>query len=127
MGIEALSRGASDAVFVDSSRKAVEVIRKNLNSVGFYSRAKVLHIDSLGFINMNNEQFDIAFLDPPYGVGILQQALPVVAEKIKKTGIIIAESNENDTILKNYGDFVLDRERHYGKIKVSVFRHKDFV
>jgi len=127
MGIEAISRGAVSATFVDSSRKAVEVVRKNLNNVGFYSRAKVVHTDSLGFLNMNSEPFDIAFLDPPYGTGLLQQALPLVAEKMKKTGIIIAESNENDEILQSYGEFVLDRERHYGKIKVSVFRHKDFV
>lgn len=127
MGIEAISRGAVSATFVDSSRKAIDVVRKNLNNVGFYSRAKVVHTDSLGFLNMNTEAFDIAFLDPPYGTGVLQQALPLVAEKMKKTGIIIAESNENDEILQNYGEFVLDRERHYGKIKVSVFRYKDFV
>ena len=127
MGIEALSRGAESATFVDSSRKAVEVVRKNLNTVGFYSRAKVIHTDSLSFLNMNSENFDIVFLDPPYGNGILQEALLVVAENMKKTGIIIAESNENDTILQNYGEFVLDRERRYGKIRVSIYRHKDFV
>lgn len=127
MGIEALSRGAESATFVDSSRKAIDVVRKNLNTVGFYSRAKVIHTDSLSFLNMNSDDFDIVFLDPPYGNGTLQEALPVVAENMKKTGIIIAESNENDTILQNYGDFVLDRERRYGKIRVSIYRHKDFV
>lgn len=127
MGIEALSRGASEAIFVDSSRKSVDIVRKNLNTVGFYSRAKVFHTDSLTYLNMNEGNFDIAFLDPPYEKGVLQQALPIVAEKMKKTGIIIAESNENDTILQNYGDFTLDRERRYGKIRVSIFRHKDFV
>lgn len=127
MGIEALSRGAKSAIFVDSSIKAVNIVRKNLNAVGFYDRAKVLHTDSIGYLNMITEPFDIVYLDPPYGVGLLQEALPVVAEKIKKTGIILAENQEKEEILQNYGEFVLDRQRCYGKIKVSIFRHRDFV
>lgn len=127
MGIEAISRGAESAIFVDASMKAVNVVRKNLDKVGFYSRAKVLHTDSIGFVQMMTDPFDIAFLDPPYESGLLQQALPFVAKKIKKTGIIVAESSEKEEILQNYGEFVLDRQRSYGKIKVSIFRHKDFV
>lgn len=127
MGIEALSRGAKSATFVDSSTKAVNIVRKNLNAVGFYDRAKVLHTDSIGYLNMITEPFDIVYLDPPYGVGLLQEALPIVAEKIKKTGIILAENQEKEEILQNYGEFMLDRQRCYGKIKVSIFRHKDFV
>ncbi len=127
MGIEALSRGAESAVFVDASRKAVEVVRKNLDSTGFYSRAKVLHTDSLSYLEMTPGQFDIVFLDPPYGTGLLQQALEKVSSKVKKTGIILAENSENEEILQNYGEFVLDRQKHYGKIKVSMFRHRDFI
>lgn len=127
MGIEALSRGAKSAVFVDSSRKAVDIIRKNLNTVGFYERAKVLHTDSLSYLDMSGEMFDIVYLDPPYGTGLLQEVLPKVAENVKKTGIIIVENPEKEEILQNYSDFMLDRQKHYGKIKVSMYRHKDYV
>lgn len=127
MGIEALSRGAAHATFVDSSRKAVEVVRKNLAAAKLYDRAKVVHADSLGFLGSVSELFDIVYLDPPYGKGILQEALPKVAEIVKKTGIIIAENQEKEEILSNYGDFVLDRQKHYGKIKVTVYRHRDFI
>ncbi|MBQ5347733.1 MAG: 16S rRNA (guanine(966)-N(2))-methyltransferase RsmD [Ruminococcus sp.] len=127
MGIEALSRGAESAVFVDSSRKAVDIVRKNLNNTGFYDRAKVLHTDSLSFLNMNSEMFDIVYLDPPYGTGVLQEVLPAVLENVKKTGIIIVENPEKEEILQNYGDFTLDRQKHYGKIKISMYRHKDYV
>lgn len=127
MGIEALSRGAESAVFVDSSRKAVEIIRKNLNNTGLYSKGRVIHTDSLSYLNMAADKFDIAYLDPPYGTGLLQEALPIVAEKVKKTGIILAENSENEEILQNYGEFVLDRQKHYGKIKISMYRHRDFV
>lgn len=127
MGIEALSRGAESAVFVDSSRKAVEIIRKNLDSTGFYGRSKVIHTDSLGYLDMITEPFDIVYLDPPYSTGILQEAMAKVCEIVKKTGIIIAENEEKEEISQKYGEFVLDRQKHYGKIKISMYRHSDFV
>ena len=127
MGIEALSRGAESATFVDSSRRAVDIVRKNLNSVGFYDKAKVLHTDSLSFLEMNSDIYDIVFLDPPYGTGLLQEVLPKVFENVKKTAVIIVENPENEEIFKNYGEFMLDRQKHYGKIKVSMYRHRDFV
>lgn len=127
MGIEALSRGAESAVFVDSSRKAVEVVRKNLNNTGFYDRAKVLHTDCKSFLDMNTEEFDIVYLDPPFGTGILQEILPVVFENVKKTAVIIAENPEKEEILQKYSDFMLDRQKHYGKIKISMYRHKDYI
>ncbi len=127
MGIEALSRGAKSAVFVDKSRKSVDIVRKNLNTAGFYDKAKVFHADSLTFIDSITEMFDIVYLDPPFGTGLLQKALPKIAEKVKKTGVIIAENEENDVILHKYGEFMLDRQKHYGKIKITMYRHKDFV
>ncbi len=127
MGIEALSRGAKSAVFVDNSRKAVEIVRKNLNNVGFYEKAKVIHTDSLSYLDMTGEMFDIAYLDPPYGKGVLQEAMQKIIKNVKKTGIIIVENPEKEEILQNYGEFMLDRQKHYGKIKVSMYRHKDYV
>ncbi|MEE3334095.1 MAG: 16S rRNA (guanine(966)-N(2))-methyltransferase RsmD [Ruminococcus sp.] len=127
MGIEALSRGAESAVFVDSSRKAVEVVRKNLNNTGLYNRAKVLHTDSISYIDMISEPFDIVYLDPPYGTGLLEKAMEKICSKIKKTGIIIAENSEKEEILRDFGEFTLDRQKHYGKIKISMYRHSDFV
>lgn len=127
MGIEALSRGAESAVFVDSSRKAVEIVRKNLNNTGFYDRAKVLHTDAGSFLEMNGEQFDIVYLDPPFNTGLLQEILPLVFENVKKTAVIIAENPEKEEILQKYGDFMLDRQKHYGKIKISMYRHKDYI
>lgn len=127
LGIEALSRGAESAVFVDSSRKAVDIIRKNLANTGFYDRAEVLHTDGLSYLSMTGEQFDIVYLDPPYSTGVLQEVLPKVVEKVKKTGMIIVENPEKEEIFEKYGEFMLDRQKHYGKIKITMYRHKDFV
>ena len=76
---------------------------------------------------MNTTKVDIVFLDPPYGKGILQDALEKVSAHMKDTGVIIAENPLNEEILSKYGDFALDRQYRYGKIKISTYRHEDFV
>ena len=127
MGIEALSRGANSAVFVDSAKKSIETVKRNLNTTKLADRARVAQMDWQSFLAINSQQFDIAFLDPPYGKGILQSAMQQLPAHIKKTGVILAENPLNEEILSEYGEFVLDRQYRYGKIKISTFRHKDFL
>ena len=68
MGIEALSRGARRAFFVDSSREAIEIVRDNLSACGFADRAKYLVQDFRNYIRKasGREGFDLVFIDPPY-------------------------------------------------------------
>ena len=127
MGIEALSRGAKSATFLDSSKKAIAVIERNLKVTNLQPFARVICADSLSYLRNCTQKYDIAFLDPPYMTGILQDALPIIAQIMKKTGVIICESALNDKILQKYYNFTLDRERTYGKIKVSTYRHEDFL
>jgi 16S rRNA (guanine(966)-N(2))-methyltransferase RsmD len=127
MGIEALSRGAKSATFVDSSKKAIAVIERNLKVTNLQQFATIINADSLSYLRSTPHEYDIAFLDPPYETGILQDALPIIAQKIKKTGVIICESALNDKLLQKYYKFTLDRERTYGKIRVTTYRHEDFL
>lgn len=127
MGIEALSRGAKEACFVDNAKKSVEIVKRNLKTVGFENKAKVFSMDFRSFLSMNAERFDIAFLDPPYKTGILQSALELTADSMNDTGVIIAENPLDEEILSEYGNFVLDRQYRYGKIKITTFRHKEFL
>ena len=127
MGIEALSRGAREAVFVDSSKKAVEIIRKNLAATKLDRNARVRQTDWQSFLASGGQEFDIAFLDPPYGKGILQSALERLPVHMRKTGVIIAENPLDEEILSEYGEFALDRLYRYGKIKISTFRHKELL
>ena len=127
MGIEALSRGARSAVFLDSSRKAAAVIERNLKVTNLQQFATVIVADSLHYLRSTDRLFDVAFLDPPYNTGILQETMPIIAQRMKKTGVIICESALNDKILQKYYNFTLDRERTYGKIRVSTYRHEDYL
>ena len=127
MGIEALSRGARSALFLDTSKKAAAVIERNLKVTNLQHLGTVMCVDSLTFLRNTSREFDVAFLDPPYNRGLLQAAMPLIAQRMKKTGVIICESALNDELLQKYYNFTLDRERTYGKIKVSTYRHEDFV
>lgn len=127
MGIEALSRGCATATFIDRSKAAISVIQRNLTVTNLKQFARVHNADALNFIKNNAEQYDIIFLDPPYNKGILQEIMPLCAQIMKKTGVIICESALNDEILQKYYKFTLDRQKTYGTIKVSIYRHEDYI
>lgn len=127
MGIEALSRGASTSTFIDRSKLATRVIERNLSVTNLKQFATVRTMDSVDFIKSTTEEFDIIFVDPPYNKGIIQEVMPLCAQRMKKTGVIICESALNDEILQKYYKFTLDRQRTYGKIKVSIYRHEDYI
>ncbi|MCQ2450531.1 MAG: 16S rRNA (guanine(966)-N(2))-methyltransferase RsmD [Clostridia bacterium] len=121
MGIEALSRGAESAVFVDSSDVSLGVVRQNLSGTVFEDKAKIVKSDYKTFLSRENV-FDIAFLDPPYNKGILKEALPLVCKVMSDYGIIICEHESEEIMPKAVGDFAIYREYKFGKIKVTVYK-----
>ena len=106
LGIEALSRGAAECVFID--RRA--------------DRARVRQGDALPYLR-SGEKFDIVFLDPPYASGLLQQALTDIAafDICRAHGIIIAESAVDTVLPEMPAPYALYREYKYGKIKLTVY------
>ncbi len=124
MGIETLSRGASEAVFVDSSPDSIAVVRDNLRTCGLNGAAVVVQGDALSYLapRAGRREFDFAFLDPPYGRGILQSALPAVAAVMKPGGAIICESPSDEALPESVGEFSVDRQYRYGRIKVTFYR-----
>lgn len=127
MGIEALSRGCATATFIDRSKSAISVIERNLTVTNLKPFATVYNVDAINFVKNHAREYDIIFLDPPYNRGILQEIMPLCAQIMKKTGIIICESALNDEILQKYYKFTLDRQKTYGTIKVSIYRHEDYI
>ncbi len=125
LGIEALSRGARQTVFVDSKKDSVAVVQQNLEYTGLAENARVKNMEFSAFLMQNQEPFDLAFLDPPYRTGLLQRALPLVAESMNKGGTIICEHPYDEELPESAGDFMRGRTYRYGKIKLTVFQHKD--
>lgn len=122
LGIEALSRGASRAVFVDSSKEAVKVVKENLQHTKLEDGATVRNEDSLLFLGQTKDVFDIAFLDPPYGKGLIEEALKILPDRMSENGIIICETSKEETLPDTAGRFEKRKEYKYGKIKLTVFR-----
>lgn len=122
LGIEALSRGAKNAVFVDISPDAAEVIRKNISSTGFSDRAELVKKDWFSFVASANGKFDIAFLDPPYREGLLEDALLKVGLIMSDHGVIICEHPTDISLPDLAGEFSKTKTATYGKIAVSYYR-----
>lgn len=121
LGIEALSRGASQAVFVDSSRRAVAAIRSNLTALGL--EAPVHRQDALAFLagSGGGAGFDLAFLDPPYNSAgplaapLAERLPPILTQEAR----IVTESDKRSPLLI---PFTLVRERFYGDTRIAVYR-----
>ena len=122
LGIEALSRGAKNAVFVDNSAASIKIIKQNIESTGFEDRSRVYSTDYSSFAAMSRDVFDIVFLDPPYKKGLLLPALKAVLPLMIDYGIIICEYPPEIEIPKEIGGFVITKTYRYGKINVSVYR-----
>ena len=125
LGIEALSRGAECAVFVERRRDALQVIRENLEACGMTDKARVVNGDAMSYLK-SGEKFDLIFLDPPYASGLLEQALEEIVrfDICRRHGIIVAESAADKTLPPLAGPYALYREYRYGKIKLTVY-HRD--
>lgn len=122
MGLEALSRGASQAVFVDVFRDSIRVVEKNVAATGFSDRAKIVQADFAAYLRREREAFDIAFLDPPYRTGLLQKALPLVTEHMNPGGAIFCEHPADEELPEQAGEFAKRKTYRYGRIMLTSYR-----
>ena len=122
LGIEALSRGAAAAVFVDESVDAAKLVGNNLKAAGLEDRATVERGDALAYLRRGG-RFDVIFLDPPYETGFIDKALNTIIEFdiLKGNGIIICETNEDRPMPDAAPPYAKGREYRYGKIKITLY------
>lgn len=127
IGLEALSRGADHAVFVDSAKASCAVVQENVQATGFSAQARIVNADYASFLLRNTERFDIAFLDPPYRTGILEKALEAVTAHMNRGGIVICEHPADEALPERAGAFVRVRDYRYGKILLTAYHHESMV
>ena len=123
LGIEALSRGAKSALFIDKRADAVKLVRENLALCRLEENAQVICGDSVASLGAQRQKFDIIFLDPPYGSGLLEQAMEKIAsfDILSPHGIMVAESALDQALPALPAPYSLYREYRYGKIKVTIY------
>jgi len=125
MGIEALSRGAHRCVFVDNSREAAELIRRNLEHTRFTSSSLVATADVNTWLKTARGPFDIAFIDPPYEQNTLAKTLERLSPLMRESGIILVESPLKTQMPESVGNFTLQREYRYGKTQIARYEVVD--
>jgi 16S rRNA (guanine(966)-N(2))-methyltransferase RsmD len=122
MGIEALSRGASHCVFVDSSLIAIKTIKENVSNLKIpENEYEIIKNRDLVAIDSFKEKFDLIILDPPYEEGQYEMIVNLLKEKdlISKNAIIVMEANR-PIVLENI-DYKKNKEYHYGDIMVFIY------
>ena len=124
LGIEALSRGAASAVFVDSREPACKLIRENLRRAGLEDRAKVVCCDYMSYLRSVGESFDIVLLDPPYAEVFLENALKMITEIdiLQSGGIIATERPLEKELLFEFSGFSRSKDYRYGKTVLTLYR-----
>ena len=124
LGIEALSRGAKEAVFVDAREEACRLIRENLKRAGF--TGQVVRGDYLTYLDQCREKFDIIFLDPPYAEVFLENALNRITEIdiLQSGGIITTERPLGKELPWDFPGYDRSRDYKYGKILLTFYRKK---
>jgi len=124
LGIEALSRGARDAIFVDMDPTAVKLIRGNLKICGFTEPATVYARDALRFLEggaIRNTKFDLIFIDPPYNSTYAYEAIQKILkfDKLVTNGIMICEMSADNLVPAVSPPYFLCKSYKYGRVSVA--------
>ena len=124
LALEALSRGAKSAVFVDAREDACKLIRENLKRTRLQKDARVVRSDYLDYLSKCREQYDIIFLDPPYAEVFLENSLNRITEIdiLHSGGIIIAERPLGKELPWDYPGYTRSRDYQYGRILLTFYR-----
>lgn len=126
MGIEALSRGAVSAVFVDQKKEAVRAVTDNIALTGYGDSAEVIQQDALVFLSGCEKKFELIFLDPPYDSGLLKKSLKAIAtfDILSISGIIVCETSAESVLPEINEPLVHLRDYIYGKTRISIISRK---
>ena len=124
LGIEALSREAKSAVFVDEREDACRLIRENLRRTKLESQAKVIRSDYMAYLKTCRDKFDIILLDPPYAEVFLENSLKMITEIdiLQSGGIIVAERPADKELPWEFPGYSRSRDYKYGKTLITIYR-----
>lgn len=123
LGLEALSRGAVWAVFVDEHGPSRALIRENVEKLGLGGATKIWRRDATKLGPCRGDPFDLVFLDPPYGAGLAAPAIGSALEGgwIAKAAIVVLEQRSTDPAVDMPG-LVRADDRAYGEARLVIYR-----
>ncbi|MBD5149081.1 MAG: 16S rRNA (guanine(966)-N(2))-methyltransferase RsmD [Oscillibacter sp.] len=127
LGIEALSRGAASAVFVEQRRDAAALVKDNLKITALGENARVVCGEAMAFLSSTKEKFDLIFVDPPYAANLWENAIKTIYQFdiLSNHGIIICESPLSQEMPPVEPPYFLHRTYRYGKIKITTYHREE--
>lgn len=126
LGLEALSRGAATAVFVDKAAQAIKALTRNICACCLEKRSIILKRDvlrGLNFLKSIDHAFGLVFIDPPYDRGFVEPTMQLLgrAGLTSDGATIVIEHSRREVLPEKVASFVLSDQRHYGKTLVSFY------
>lgn len=130
VGIEALSRGAKIAFFVDHDRECVRTILDNLKTTDFLNNSEVFGLDVIKALNVlatKGARFDIIYLGAPYGSPALKKALDNIGISglLNDKGLVIAEHRTKEAVESKYGKLSKEKDYKYGDTTLAFYNYGD--
>lgn len=126
VGLEALSQGAKEVMFVEKERRCAKIIKDNLSLLGYlgYSVIALDVFEALKQLGKRGEKFDIIFLDPPYYKDLTKKTLQILSacDILTEPGFIVAQHFKKDNLPDALGDLTLFRQARYGDTVLSFYR-----
>ncbi len=127
LGIEALSRGATSAVFVDNHRESAALVTRNLQTLGFAAQGRVIEKEvlvALSLLERNERPFRLIFLDPPYRQGVATRVLDRLASSrlLDESSVVVVEFATGEEMPSLFGALRECDRRTYGDTSLAFFR-----
>ncbi len=124
LGIEALSREAKSAVFIDEREDACKLVRENLKRTKLENCGKVFRLDYMSYLRRCTEKFDIIFLDPPYAEEFLENSLKAITEIdiLQTGGIIVTERPAGKELSLDFLGYTRSKDYKYGNTVLAMYR-----
>ena len=127
VGLEALSRGAEQVVFVEPDKLRTMMIQKNIESLGFSGNASISRTDAEKFLEkaeLESSGYDILFLDPPYRSEEVEKVLPLIGSSkiLNDDGLVIVEHFIKKTLPRIAGRLILSKQYRYGDTMLTLYR-----
>ena len=131
LGLEALSRGASWALFIDNSQQSIKLIKKNLTLCGYEPSGFIFKKNLIRGLPWKHplmeKKFDLVFIDPPYGKNLILPLLKELSDRelLVPPSIVVAESSKADMLPSIIGELRLVNMRAYGETRISIYHYRD--
>ena len=127
LGLESISRGAKFCDFVDMSKDAINIIKKNIDKCRANDFSKVYQLEYKDAIKKLNKKYDFIFLDPPYGKDMGIEAISLLDDITDENSVVILETDSTDNVPDKIDMFYRYDTRKYGRVVISFFKKEGFL